>query len=221
MTAAQTPRPAATLALIRQGSAGPEVLMLQRTHSAAFLGGAYVFPGGSLDPQDSDARIASRALGITDAEASERLGLPSGGLAYYLAAIRECFEEAGVLLARDEGGAILSADRAAALMDRRQQPFIDLLEAENLFLPAASLAYCGHWITAPGRARRFDTRFFVALAPDGQAGAHDAAETVHDLWIRPQEALERGDRGEIELVFATRHTLKDLSRFPDRHAAFA
>src|SRR5205814_7137794 len=112
------------------------------------------------------------------------------------------------------------AARAEALEHKRQQDFAQLLESENLFLLAGALAYYGHWITAPGRSRRFDTRFFVALAPEGQAGSHDAAETVHHLWIRPQEALERSERGEIELVFATRHTLRDLGRFADRHEAF-
>ena len=85
-----------------------------------------------------------------------------------------------------------------------------MLEAEDLYIPAGELAYFGHWITAPGRSRRFDTRFFVALAPQGQHGSHDASETVHDVWITPREALERGARGEIELVDATQNTLKDL-----------
>ncbi len=220
MTAkAQTPRPAATLILLRQGGGGPEVLMLQRAQSAAFLGGAYVFPGGALDPQDADARIARRAPGLTDAEASRRLGLASGGLAYYAAAIRECFEEAGVLLACDTKGSAISAPRAESLLKHRRASFLEMLEGENLFLPAAALAYYAHWITAPGRARRFDTRFFVALAPEGQAGSHDAVETVHDIWIRPQEALERAERGEIELVFATRQALQDLGRFSGRREA--
>src|SRR2546425_1201988 len=125
----QVPRPAATLILLRPGAAGPEVLMIQRTQNAAFLGGAYVFPGGAL-------------------------------------------------------------------------------------------AYYGNWITAPGRSRRFDARFFVALAPEGQEGSHDENETVHHMWVRPREALERGARGEIELVFATQHTLKDLSRFSDCNELF-
>ncbi|HEY6821648.1 MAG TPA: MBL fold metallo-hydrolase [Burkholderiales bacterium] len=214
------PRPAATLILLRDSGAGPEVLMLQRTQSAVFLGGAYVFPGGSLDPQDAEAGLQRRVLGLTDAEASARLSVASGGLAYYVAAIRECFEEAGVLLACDKGGTPVPAARAESLLRFRKSDFRGFLESEELYLPAHALAYYGHWITAPGRSRRFDTRFFVALAPDGQVGSHDAGETVHDIWIRPQEALERGERGEIELVFATRHTLKDLGRFAKREEAF-
>ena len=208
------PRPAATLILLRDGM---EVLMLQRTQSAAFLGGAYVFPGGSLDPQDASA---DRVVGLTEAQANERLKLSSGAIAYYVAAVRECFEEAGVLLACQRDGKAISASRAESLMHWRKKPFREMLEAEDLYIPAGDLAYFGHWITAPGRSRRFDARFFVALAPEGQQGSHDAAETVHDVWITPREALERAARGEIELVNATQESLKDLARFTDPRAAF-
>jgi glyoxylase-like metal-dependent hydrolase (beta-lactamase superfamily II)/8-oxo-dGTP pyrophosphatase MutT (NUDIX family) len=211
---AMTPRPAATLILLREGS---EVLMLQRTQSAAFLGGAYVFPGGSLDPHDNSS---DRVVGLSEAQANERLKVPSGGIAYYVAAIRECFEEAGILLAQDRRGAQIAPSRAESLMRWRKRPFRELLEAEDLYIPAGDLAYYGHWITAPGRSRRFDARFFVALAPEGQQGSHDAAETVHDVWITPRDALERGARGEIELVNATQQSLKDLARFADARAAF-
>lgn len=216
----QVPRPAATLILLRPSAGGPEVLMLQRTQSAAFLGGAYVFPGGSLDPQDSDPRLLKRVLGRTEDEANARLGVAAGGLAYYVAAVRESFEEAGVLLAQESKGDFVTAERAASLMRYRDQPFNEFLEQEDLFIPVDALAYYGHWITAPGRARRFDTRFFVALAPEGQEGSHDANETVHHMWVRPSDALERGARGEIELVFATQHSLKDLGRFEQPGTAF-
>ncbi|MGH8517478.1 MAG: MBL fold metallo-hydrolase, partial [Panacagrimonas sp.] len=194
-----------------------EVLMLQRTQNAAFLGGAYVFPGGSLDAQDNDMR---RVVGITEAQANERLKLSSGGIAYYVAAIRECFEEAGILLACDRQGRQIPASRAQSLMPWRNKPFREMLEAEDLYVPAGELAYFGHWITAPGRSRRFDARFFVALAPAGQQGSHDAGETVHDVWITPREALERAARNEIELVNATQQSLKDLARFTDPRVAF-
>jgi glyoxylase-like metal-dependent hydrolase (beta-lactamase superfamily II)/8-oxo-dGTP pyrophosphatase MutT (NUDIX family) len=208
------PRPAATLILLRQGM---EVLMLQRTQSAAFLGGAYVFPGGSLDPQDDDMR---RVVGLTEAQANARLQLASGAIAYYVAAVRECFEEAGVLLACTKDGQPISARRAESLLKYRNQPFREMLEMEDLYIPAGELAYFGHWITAPGRSRRFNARFFVARAPEGQRGSHDAAETVHDVWITPREALERAARKEIELVNATQQSLKDLARFSDPGAAY-
>jgi glyoxylase-like metal-dependent hydrolase (beta-lactamase superfamily II)/8-oxo-dGTP pyrophosphatase MutT (NUDIX family) len=214
------PRPAATLVLLRPGGAGPQVLMIQRVQSAAFLGGAYVFPGGALDSADSELRFLRRVVGLTDAEASARLGVPEKGLAYWVAAVRECFEEAGVLLALDAEHRPIGAARAEALALNRKRSFLDLLEKENLFIPAHHVAYYGHWITAPGRSRRFDTRFFVAQAPAGQEGAHDAAEAVHHVWIRPEDALKRGERGEIELVPATQHTLRDMGRFAEPRLAF-
>ncbi len=205
---AQVPRPAATLILLRPGGDGVEVLMIQRAKSAAFLGGAYVFPGGALDAADSD--LKRRILGSLP---------PQPPAEYYIAAVRECFEEAGVALLCGGNGAQISSARAALLMNRRQQPFLEILEKEDLYIPAGELVYYANWITAPGRSRRFDARFFVAVAPEGQEGSHDAAETVHHLWISPREALARGERGEIELVFATQHTLRDLMTFRDPETA--
>src|SRR5690349_10515345 len=211
LMAVMKPRPAATLALMRERNGAIEVLMLQRTQSAAFLGGAYVFAGGALDPVDEDGRIVARVRG---------LGMPTPPVAYWVAAIRECFEEAGILLACDAQGQFVSAERAASLAHYRKRPFVELLQGEDLYVPAAELAYFGHWITAPGRARRFDTRFFVAVAPEGQEGSHDANETVHHMWVSPREALAKGERGEIELVFATQTSLRDLGRFDAPRAAF-
>jgi glyoxylase-like metal-dependent hydrolase (beta-lactamase superfamily II)/8-oxo-dGTP pyrophosphatase MutT (NUDIX family) len=212
-------RPAATLLLLRQTPAAPEVFMLQRTSKAAFLPGAYVFPGGALDPDDGGERAARRVRGLDDAQASARLGLPSGGLAYWVAAARECFEESGILLALDEKNSPVDPERAASLEHLREPLnagtllFSDFLEKENLFVPAQEIAYYSHWITAPGRPRRFSTRFFVACAPAGQHGAHDRSETVHSVWVSPREALERDQRKEIELIFPTRSTLADLAHF--------
>jgi glyoxylase-like metal-dependent hydrolase (beta-lactamase superfamily II)/8-oxo-dGTP pyrophosphatase MutT (NUDIX family) len=204
------PRPAATLILLRDGASGPEVLMLQRTQSAVFLGGAYVFPGGSLDEADADPRILKRIVG-------EAQNPPAP---YWVAAVRECFEEAGILRLSDETNRPLDAKRAEGLMHYRKRPFVELLENEDLHIPADALAYYGHWITAPGRPRRFDTRFFLAVAPEGQVGSHDAVETVHDVWITPHEALERGARNEIELVPATQSALQDLKSFKTAREAF-
>jgi glyoxylase-like metal-dependent hydrolase (beta-lactamase superfamily II)/8-oxo-dGTP pyrophosphatase MutT (NUDIX family) len=220
------PRPAATLLLLRDGSLGPEAFLLQRTKSAAFLAGAHVFPGGALDKADRDTRVLRRVAGISDAQASERLGIDSGGLAYWVAAIRECFEEAGILLAESEEGRALDARRVASLAQYRgalhagKLAFHEFLEKERLLLRGAELAYFGHWITAPGRARRFDTRFFLALAPEGQPGAHDGTELIDSLWLRPVEALERQASGAMELVFATKNTLSDLQRFARARDAF-
>ena len=222
----QKPRPAATLLLLREAQGAPEVFMLQRTASAAFLPGAYVFPGGALDADDASERALRRVLGLDDAQASARLGLAEGGLAYWVAAARECFEESGILLAFDRKDLPVDPERADALGAFRQAlnagslPFSEFLEKEDLYIPAQEIAYYSHWITAPGRPRRFSTRFFVACAPAGQHGAHDRAETVHSVWVSPREALERDRRKEIELIFPTRSTLADLAGFRVPREAF-
>lgn len=219
------PRPAATIILLRDTMNGPEAFMLQRTKSAAFLPGAYVFPGGALDATDRDPRAARRVVGLADERASAQLGLPSGGLAYWIAAARECFEESGILLATDAGGAPVAPARAEQLAHWRaplnagERAFAELLEAEDLYVPAREIVYFSHWITAAGRPRRFNTRFFVARAPDAQSGAHDESETVHSFWVSPREALARQGRGEIEIIFPTRTSLEDLGRFATAAAA--
>ncbi|MEX2198714.1 MAG: MBL fold metallo-hydrolase [Burkholderiales bacterium] len=213
------PRPAATLLLLRDGSLGPEAFMLQRTQSAAFLAGAHVFPGGAVDKADRDLRVLRRVAGITDADASRRLGQDAGGLAYWVAAMRECFEETGILIAEGEDGLPLDGARAAALARYRSAlhagklAFAEFLENERLVLRAHDLAYFGHWVTAPGRSRRFDTRFFLALTPAEQAGSHDGIELIDSLWLRPQDAIDLEARGDLQLVFATKNTLADLTRF--------
>ena len=222
----QTPRPAATLLLLREAGGAPEVFMLQRTATAAFLPGAYVFPGGALDADDASERALRRVLGLDDTQASARLGLAEGGLAYWIAAARECFEESGILLALDRNERAVDPQRADALGGFRQAlnagslPFSEFLEKEDLYIPAQQIAYYSHWITAPGRPRRFSTRFFVACAPAGQHGAHDRSETVHSVWVSPREALERDRRKEIELIFPTRSTLADLAGFRAPREAF-
>jgi glyoxylase-like metal-dependent hydrolase (beta-lactamase superfamily II)/8-oxo-dGTP pyrophosphatase MutT (NUDIX family) len=228
----QTPRPAATILLLRETAGegpaapgAPEVFMLQRTSKAAFLPGAFVFPGGALDPDDASERAARRVRGLDDAQASARMGLAAGGLAYWIAAARECFEESGILLVFDPKDLPIDPRRAGNLEPFRTElnagslQFSAFLEKEDLYIHAHEIAYYSHWITAPGRPRRFSTRFFVACAPAGQHGAHDRSETVHSVWISPREAIERGSRGEIELIFPTRSTLADLAPIPTPRAA--
>ncbi|MEO8203558.1 MAG: MBL fold metallo-hydrolase [Betaproteobacteria bacterium] len=218
------PRPASTLILLRDGNEGPEIFMLKRSPSAAFVANAYVFPGGGLDAADHKA--LDRVRGLTELEANRRLGVDSGGLAYWVAAVRECFEEAGILIAIEESGAPLDPGRADALAIHRNAvnagtlAFGDLLERERLAIPAERIAYFSHWITAPGRPRRFTARFFVAHAPENQHGSHDESETVASEWVRPQVALERCAKGEIELVHPTRISLTDLAPFPSAAEAF-
>ncbi|HZQ61292.1 MAG TPA: MBL fold metallo-hydrolase [Casimicrobiaceae bacterium] len=220
-------RPAATLVLLRDSAAGPEVFMLRRAQGAVFLGGAYVFPGGAVDRDDSSAELLSRVTGIDEAEANARLGLATGALAYWVAAMRECFEEAGILVARDASGAPLPSTRLAELARNRDAlcrgeiAFKDAIVAANCLLPADELVYFDHWVTPPLRPRRFDTRFFMARAPAEQEGSHDNTETVHSLWIRPQEALDQHRRKDIELAFATRTILATLATHDSVDASLA
>ena len=218
------PRPAATLILLRDGDAGPEIFMLKRSPSAAFVANAYVFPGGGLDAADHKA--LDRVTGLTKADANRRLGVDAGGLAYWVAAVRECFEEAGILIATHESGEPLDPERANALAVHREAvnagtlAFGELLAREKLAIPAERIAYFSHWVTAPGRPRRFSARFFVARAPQGQHGSHDQGETVASEWVRPHLALERCSKGEIELVHPTRISLTEMAAFERADAAF-
>jgi 8-oxo-dGTP pyrophosphatase MutT (NUDIX family) len=220
-------RDAATTLLVRDGVTSLEVFMLRRSADAAFAPGAYVFPGGTLTEEDRAPDLESVCAGRTDREASAALGVPSGGLAFWIAAIRECFEEAGVLLARDPGGG-RSIEFTDTEVERRfihhrhalqagRRRFLDIVCEERLLLDTGNVHYFSHWITPEGLERRYDTRFFVAAAPPGQQPRHDAQETVAGLWIRPTEALERYHRGTFDLVIATLKHLEVMTRY-DRAA---
>jgi 8-oxo-dGTP pyrophosphatase MutT (NUDIX family) len=212
--------------VVRDGSdasGGPlEVLMVRRSPHTEFVGGAHVFPGGAVDPRDRGRRAERLCCGRSDADASRILGIGSGGLAYWVAAIRECFEEAGLLLACGESGAPLSlADhdiasrfaRYRAGLHARAQTFLDICEAEGLRLLAGRLSYFAHWITPQGSSRRYDTRFFVTAAPGGQSPSHDGQETVAHLWVRPAKALELHRSGKIDLVLPTIRNLQAIGAF--------
>ncbi|MDZ7842419.1 MAG: MBL fold metallo-hydrolase [Gammaproteobacteria bacterium] len=211
------PKPAATVAVTRDADAGLEVLLLQRTHSAVFMPGVYVFPGGAVDDGDREPGLASRVHGIDEASANRMVGVPEDGLAYLMAAIRECFEEAGLLLADRARGALDAKDVELARLRRGlnagEYTLARLCEELDLRLGADRMAYLSHWITPPGPPRRYDTRFFVVTAPPGQAASHDGVETVDHVWIQPEEALARNRRGELPLGTPTIGTLRLLAGF--------
>lgn len=219
-------RDAATVMLVRDGDSGMEVFMLRRNLNSDFVGGAYVFPGGAVDDADRHEDLERVARGRTDADASRLLGIESGGLAYWVAAVRECFEEAGVLLACDPEGCVLSladeatgdrfADHRSAVNDGTRR-FIEVLDEEELDILADEIHYFSHWITPVGPPRRYDTRFFVAAAPPEQVPLHDDGETIANLWVRPAEALERHRAGDLEMIFPTVKNLEAIARF-DRAA---
>ena len=214
-------RPAATILTLRDAPGGFEVLMLRRNLNSDFVGGAYVFPGGGVDARDASPLAERWTNGLSDAGASSRLGLASGGLAYYVASVRELFEEAGLLLVCDGTGKLLTTSEASArslAKDRRALnagtlDFFDLLEREGYYVHASALHYMAHWVTPLGPPRRYDTRFFVALAPSDQVAAHDEEETVAHQWLRPHEALAAQARGEFEMIFPTISNLAAIADF--------
>ena len=212
------PRPASTVLIVREGDS-VEVLMLRRSLRSDFVGGAYVFPGGGVD--EGDVALADFVVGLDDVTASARLGLASGGLAYYAAALRELFEEAGLLIACDENGECvvptapqaqrLSEHRAA--MNARAAHLDELLDEFSWRLDVRAMEYLAHWVTPVGPPRRYDTRFFVVAAPSGQVAAHDEGETVAARWVSPTEALAAHERDELEMIFPTIRTLQEIAEF--------
>ena len=215
-------REAATVMLLRDAPAGLEVFMMKRTLNASFVGGAYVFPGGAVDAADRHDDVAEHCIGLTDAAASDLLGVERGGLAYWVAALRECFEEAGVLLARTHDGAAVSfADEAVAerfngyrhAVHDGHLRLVQLCGDEGLRLATDDVGYVSHWVTPVGEPRRFDTRFFVARAPQDQTPLHDDNETIDSLWVNPGDALERQRAGELFMIFPTIKNLEFLTPF--------
>lgn len=225
-------RDAATVMLVRDApdGGGLEVAMLRRNLNSDFVGGAYVFPGGAVDPDDCHTNLEAVCVGRSDADASERLGIERGGLAFWVAAIRECFEEAGVLLARRADGDVITftdPEVDARFIEHRravdsgERRLVDVCIEEDLQLVVDDMYFFSHWITPEGAPRRYDTRFFVARAPEGQVPLHDDREVIANLWITPTEALARYHAGEFDLVFPTMRSLMALERFTSADEALA
>ena len=215
--------------LVRDSAAGSlEVCMVRRHIESDFVGGAYVFPGGKVDDEDRGELATDRCVGRTDLEASTLLGAERGGLAFWVAALRECFEEAGVLFCYEQGAAPgaplvdatdpdvrkrLVAMRASLLAAGRDADFLAACSGEGLCLAVDRVHYFSHWITPEGAPKRFDTRFFVAALPPGQIPVHDDFETTDTVWVDPADALARAAAGEFDLIFPTMKNLEAISRF--------
>ncbi len=222
-------RPAATVVVLRDGPAGPEVFMVRRHEDTAFMGGAHVFPGGRVDAADGDAD-ESWCDGIPHAT-TQLDGLEkSEAVAYHVAAARELFEEAGVLLARQPGGDFVSlagaADQERLKQDRArvhdaQTTLRAVIERERLRLALDALVLFAHWVTPPVDTRQFDTRFFMTRVPPHQTPAHDDTETTHSLWARPTDAIAQSVKGEIILPPPTWSTLRELEPFESVKDALA
>jgi 8-oxo-dGTP pyrophosphatase MutT (NUDIX family) len=210
-SAAVTPRPSATAIILRDSPHGIEAFMVVRHHEIDFASGALVFPGGKVDAHDGDA------LWTELASFSSRAVNP----ALFVAAARETFEEAGIVLARRRGTqAIVSAHDAHALVARHRASlmrgeitFGALIMQEGLLLATELMVPFAHWITPEGLPKRFDTHFLLVAAPVAQVGIHDGSESVEGLWIAPQRALDEAADGKRTLVFATAMNLRKLARY--------
>ena len=187
--AERPPRAAATLVVVRDAaSGGIEVLLSRRAERGDHNSGAWVFPGGMVDPGDRAAHAC--CVGLDDATASAQLGVKESGLDFHIAAVRECFEESGLLFASDADGQLITLDAVGDTafgpsiaewrgpLHRGERSLVELCAETGLRLAVDRLAYLSHWLTPPGRAKRFDTRFFIAAAPPAQIGAHDGTGTL-------------------------------------------
>jgi 8-oxo-dGTP pyrophosphatase MutT (NUDIX family) len=215
---AANPRPASTVVVLRDGPDGPEVFLVRRHESTAFMGGAHVFPGGRVDQSDHSGD-ASWCDGV-DRAARQLPDLdPAQAIAYHVAAARELFEEAGVLLAATATRQHFAEDREEVHAGRTTLRAI--LERERLRLALDSLVPFAHWVTPPIDTRQFDTRFFVTRLPAGQTPIHDETETTHSTWMTPPAALAAAAQGSIVLPPPTWTTLRELETFTSVDAALA
>ena len=206
-------RQAATLLLARNGETGLEVFMMLRHKQFDFASGAFVFPGGALEPCDT-------VIAADETLAAPTPGVDRAARAFRVAAIRETFEESGLLLARTAEGAPIGGARlnaiAARLLDGN---FAENLRAEKLVLALDSLTPFAHWITPTGMPKRFDTHFFIAAAPEGLTEKMNAAESEEAIWIAPAEALRRQQAGLSTIILPTRLNLDLLGRQDTAEAA--
>lgn len=207
-------RPAATVMLARDLGGGPEIFMLRRSARSVFLPEMFVFPGGAVDPEDFEI-ARDRLLREPEIPRAEREA--SDG-AFEAAALREAFEEAGILLAaRRDGSAVkLEAEQlrgARAALHAGSTSFPEVLEALHIVLDARRLWHFSHWITPPSESRRFDTHFYLATAPSEQLASSDEIETHAGLWIAPAEALRRHAAGDFPMIFPTISHLRRLAEY--------
>jgi 8-oxo-dGTP pyrophosphatase MutT (NUDIX family) len=219
MKAPAEPKASATILLVRDGARGLEVFMVQRHHQIDFATGAMVFPGGKVDDADSDPALAARL----DAPVSDALR------ALHVAAIRETFEESGVLLARPAGSRELVPgtqlkgieERHRAALNEGKRSMRELVEAENLRLANDLLVHFAHWITPVFMPKRFDTHFYLVAAPPDQLALHDGGESVDSVWTRPEDAAAERAAGRRTIIFPTFMQVRKLGRNHSVAAAIA
>ena len=204
-----SPRPASTIVLMRDGGEGPEALLMRRHRSSGFVPGAWVFPGGRVDAADSGPALYERIDGLSSEVSPDS--------PFWSAALRELFEETGVLLARDADGEWSSdatddrrlAACRAALMEGTST-LLDVLEELDLTLVTEDVVHIAHWVTPVVEPRRYDTHFFAAALPPGRTVKPDSREMTESAWLTPVAALRRFEAGELPMVFPTVRTLEKL-----------
>ncbi len=226
-------RPAATIVLMRPGEAGDlEVLLLRRNRKTGFVPGAYVFPGGRVDSSDGLEPLVDRLIGLTRDGCAERLDLPDSdpeAVAYYIAAIREAFEETGILVGqrRDSGMPAPSIDASEGLMScwhellEDESKFPEVLDQMGCVMDGRDIEYIAHWVTPVAEPRRYDTRFFAAAVEPTQRVVLNRNEMTDALWIPPKDALIRNREGSLPMVFPTIKTLEGLAPFRSPEEALA
>jgi 8-oxo-dGTP pyrophosphatase MutT (NUDIX family) len=221
----QKPRPAASVILLRKADSREfEVFLTKRPEGMPFLGGMYCYPGGVVTKDDVSDRMLGRCTGLTGEQARKIVGAQSSGrqaLGFWVAAIRELFEEVGVLFAANPSGERCPIDELQThrLAEKHQAllenslSFVELLEGEDFYCDLTGLGHFSHWQTPAQEALRFDTRFFVAALPEDQTPLATSYEVAHSLWLTPENAMQRHERGELPMIFPTFAALRSLADF--------
>jgi 8-oxo-dGTP pyrophosphatase MutT (NUDIX family) len=219
------PRPASTVILLRPDEAGGfEVLLTRRPAEMRFLGGYYVFPGGTVHQSDYSPSVLTRCRGLDGAEARRLLGgahEPDVALGHWVAVVRELFEEVGILLCVAESGAMIDLRDVAVLkrielkrraIVQRKSDFAAFLASENILCDLSRAVYLDHWVTPEIYSMRFDTRFYVAALPAHQTALASSEEVTHSVWLQPAAALAQIHRRDFPILPPTTVVLERIAR---------
>jgi len=216
-------KPAATVILMREAEeSGFEIFIVKRSSRSSF-GSLYVFPGGKLDPEDTEKDLYACCEGMNDEEASARLGIENDGLSFWIACIRECFEETGVLLTNPSDSLIQEYEKLSSLrkqLNNKEISFKNICISESLRLGTNNIVPCAHWITPAIEPKRFDTRFFLAKVNAKQLASHDGFELTESFWIKPKDALVKLKEGKMNMILPTISNIEQLAEFSSAFEAF-
>ncbi|MFL2718044.1 MAG: NUDIX hydrolase [Gammaproteobacteria bacterium] len=216
-------KPAATVILMREEIKGDfEIFMVKRSSRSTF-GSLYVFPGGKLDPEDSENDLYPYCEGMNNEEASKQLGIKDNGLSFWIACIRECFEEVGVLLTNPDDSILQDTNKLTKLrkeLNNKEITFKEICVSESLRLRTKNIVPCAHWITPDIETKRFDTRFFLAKVNAKQLASHDGFELTESFWIKPADALAKLKNGEMNMILPTIKNIEKLAEFSSSTEAF-